>query len=504
MTPPIVPVILSGGAGTRLWPVSREALPKPFMKLGDGRSLLLRTFERARNLVPPGAPDSAAPGAARAVSSPLTWLVTNRDYYFLSRDELEPAAGAQGVRYLLEPSGRNTAPAIALATLAVAAEQGEDALLLVMASDHVIEDEEKFAACVARAATLAAQGWLVTFGIQPTGPETGFGYIEAGDALEGGLAVRRFVEKPDEARAREYLAAGNFFWNAGMFLFRARDFLAALETAAPLLAAGARRAWAASQGARRHEDAIELERESFCAMPSISIDYALFEKAPRVAVVPGDFGWSDVGAWPEIATQFPADALENRCSGRALFLESEGCFVHSDGRLVAALGMRDTVIVDTPDALLVMPRDRAQDVKKVVEALRESGDDKHIFHATVARPWGTYTVLQEGPQFKLKRIEVKPKGTLSLQMHHYRNEHWIVVSGTARVTRGDEIFLLATNESTYIKAGTRHRLENPGALPLVIIEVQSGQYVGEDDIVRFDDRYGRVEKAKAQEGTRNP
>jgi mannose-1-phosphate guanylyltransferase/mannose-6-phosphate isomerase len=487
MLAPIIPVILSGGAGTRLWPVSREALPKPFMKLGDGRSLLRRTFERAQ---------AVAPGA--------TWLVTNRDYYFLSRDDLAPASGADEVRYLLEPVGRNTAPAIALAALAVAARHGEDACMLVMASDHVIEDEAAFGACVRQAQALAAEGWLVTFGIRPTAPETGFGYIEAGAVLAGGRAVQRFVEKPDAARAAQFLAAGNYFWNAGMFLFRVRDFLAALEDSAPLLAAGARRSWAAStaastaqaggQAAHRMGDAIELERETFGALENISIDYALFEKAKRVAVVPGSFGWSDVGAWPEIAGQFPADAAGNRASGRALFLESEGCFVHSSGRLVAALGMKDAVIVDTPDALLVMPAARAQDVKKVVEAVRASGDDRAIFHATVARPWGTYTVLQEGPQFKLKRIEVKPGASLSLQMHHYRNEHWIVVSGTARVTRGEEVFLLATNESTYIKAGVQHRLENPGALPLVIIEVQSGQYVGEDDIVRFDDRYGRVEK----------
>jgi mannose-1-phosphate guanylyltransferase len=478
---PLIPVILSGGAGTRLWPVSREALPKPFMKLGDGRSLLRMTLDRAA-----------------ALSTDSALVVTNRDYYFLSRDELAGSemAKAGKVRFLLEPAARNTAPAIALATLAVAQSHGEDALLLVLAADHLIQDEAGFGACVARARALAGEGWLVTFGIAASAPETGFGYIESGKPLaHGGFAVQRFVEKPSLERAREFLAAGNYSWNSGMFCFRARDMLAALDEVAPELAAGARASWAQSQQHTAGVDATELHGPSFSALESISIDYAVFEKASRVAVVPGEFGWSDVGAWPEIAEQFPADAARNRAAGRALFTDSEGCFVHSHGRLVTVLGMKDTVVIDTPDALLVMPKDRAQDVKKVVAAVRASGDDKHIFHATVARPWGTYTVLQEGPQFKLKRIEVKPLSSLSLQMHHYRNEHWIVVSGTARVTNGEQVFLLATNESTYIKSGTQHRLENPGTLPLVLIEVQSGQYVGEDDIVRFDDKYGRVAKA---------
>ncbi len=481
MNAPLIPVILSGGAGTRLWPVSREALPKPFMKLGDGRSLLRRTIDRAAALSGHGA-----------------WVVTNRDYYFLSRDELEGStfAGAGSLRYLLEPVARNTAPAIALATHAVAQSHGQDALLLVLPADHLIEDESAFAACVRRAQALAGEGWLVTFGISATGPETAYGYIESGKALtDGGFEVRRFVEKPKRELAQEFLAAGNYSWNSGMFCFRVRDMLAALEQRAPALAAGARAGWAASRAHAAGADAVELDKASFGALESISIDYALFEKASQVAVVPGAFGWSDVGAWPEIAEQFAADPAQNRACGRALFVDSSRCFVHSHGRLVALLGMQDTVVVDTPDALLVMPSDRAQDVKKVVEAVRASGDDKHIFHATVARPWGTYTVLQEGPQFKLKRLEVKALCSLSLQMHHYRNEHWVVVSGTARVTNGENVFLLATNESTYIKAGTRHRLENPGTLPLVLIEVQSGQYVGEDDIVRFDDRYGRAEKA---------
>jgi mannose-1-phosphate guanylyltransferase/mannose-6-phosphate isomerase len=489
---PFVPVVLSGGAGTRLWPVSREALPKPFMKLADGRTLLRRTLDRAAGLIGRDAAVDKA-GAREGAPAGTIWLVTNRDYYFLSRDEL--AVNGPAVRFVLEPAARNTAPAIALATLAVAAEHGEDAIVLVMASDHLIDDESAFAACVGRARALATEGWLVTFGITADAPETGFGYIESGQKLaHGGFAVQRFVEKPNAERAREFIAAGNYSWNSGMFCFRARDMLAALDAVAPTLAVGARAAWAASKAGALGTDAIELQKESFGVLEKISIDYAVFEKAKKVAVVPGAFGWSDVGAWPEIAEQFPADEQQNRACGLALFVDSAKCFVHSHGRLVTVLGMQDTVIVDTPDALLVMPKDRAQDVKKVVDAVRSRGDDMHIFHRTVARPWGTYTVLQEGPRFKLKRIEVKPKSSLSLQMHHYRNEHWIVVSGTARVTNGEQVFLLATNESTYIKGGTQHRLENPGTLPLVLIEVQSGQYVGEDDIVRFEDQYGRVPK----------
>lgn len=473
----MIPVILSGGAGTRLWPVSREALPKPFMKMADGKSLLSKTVARAAGL-----------GASEA------WIVTNRDYYFLSRDDLADSAlnRDKGLHYLLEPVGRNTAPAIALAAHAVSQQHGPDTLMLVLAADHIIQDQAGFAHSVKKAVALADMGLLVTFGMAATAPETGFGYIEAGDAIgEQGFAVRRFVEKPRRDVAEAYLAAGNYYWNSGMFCFRARDFLQALELAAPELAQASAACWQASQQSVVGTDALELDKALFAKLQNISVDYAVFEKANNVAVVPGQFGWSDVGAWPEIAAQFPADEQGNQVVGDALLVDTHDTFVHAGERLVSVLGMQDVVIVDTPDALLVMPKDRAQDVKKVVEAVKATGQEKHIFHATVARPWGTYTTLLEGRSFKLKRIEVKPQSSLSLQMHHYRNEHWVVVEGTARVTNGDQVFLLATNESTYIKAGTRHRLENPGMLPLVIIEVQSGQYTGEDDIVRYDDKYGR-------------
>jgi len=477
VTADLVPTILSGGAGTRLWPVSREALPKPFMKMPDGRTLLRKTFDRA----------AALPGAGPA------WIVTNRDYYFLSRDELADARSGDRTRFLLEPTGRNTAPAILLAALAVADAHGDDACLLVLPADHLIDNEPAFAACVAQAQVLAANGWLTTFGITAKKPATGYGYIRGGDAIDGGgRAVRQFVEKPDLARAQQYVEDGNYLWNSGMFCFRAKDMLQAFESLKPALYQAGLACWEASRAKAVGGDSIELVRESFDACESISIDYAIFERAPRVAVVPGDLGWSDVGAWNEIAGQYAGDAQGNRAASEAIFVDSTGCFVHSHDRLVATLGLQDVYVVDTPDALLVLDKNRAQDVKKIVEQVRARGGDKHTYHVTVSRPWGTYTLLQEAPGFKIKRIEVKAGRALSLQMHYHRSEHWIVVSGTAKVVNGEQEFLVRTNESTYIPAGTRHRLENPGKMPLVMIEVQSGSYLGEDDIVRFQDLYGRV------------
>jgi mannose-1-phosphate guanylyltransferase len=474
---PLIPTILSGGAGTRLWPVSREALPKPFMKMPDGRTLFRRTCDRA----------AALPGAM------APWVVTNRDYYFLSRDELGGLPQTAQARLLLEPTGRNTAPAILLATLAIAEAHGEDACLLVLPADHLIDNERAFADCVAKARVLAAQHWLVTFGITAKTPATGYGYISAGDPIGGeGRVVKQFVEKPDLARAQQYLADGNYLWNSGMFCFRAGDMLRAFETLKPDLHRAGVACWEASRAKKVGDDGIELAREAFDRCESISIDYAIFEQAPKVAVVPGDFGWSDVGAWDEVAAQYAADKAGNRAASDAIFIDSAGCFVHSHDRMVAALGLKDVYIVDTPDALLVLDKARAQDVKKIVEQVKARGGDKHTYHVTVARPWGTYTLLQEAPGFKIKRIEVKSGRSLSLQMHYHRSEHWIVVSGTAKVVNGDKEFLVRTNESTYIPAGTRHRLENPGKVPLVMIEVQSGGYLGEDDIVRFEDKYGRA------------
>lgn len=473
----LIPTILSGGAGTRLWPVSREALPKPFMKMRDGRTLFRRTCDRAGAL-----PNADAP-----------WIVTNRDYYFLSRDELAGVAQGAQARFLLEPIGRNTAPAILLATLAVAESHGPEACLLVLSADHLIDNEAAFADSVAKAQALAAQGWLVTFGITATTPATGYGYIRAGDPIGGeGRAVRQFVEKPDLARAQQYVADGNYLWNSGMFCFRAGDMLRAFESLKPELHRAGLACWEASRAKKVGDDGLELAREAFDRCEAISVDYAIFEKAPKVAVVPGDLGWSDVGAWDEIAAQYAPDKAGNRSASEAIFVDSQGCFVHSHDRLVATLGLKDVYVVDTPDALLVLDKSRAQDVRKIVEQVKARGGDQHTYHVTVHRPWGTYTLLQEAPGFKIKRIEVKSGRSLSLQMHYHRSEHWIVVSGTARVVNGDKEFLVRTNESTYICAGTKHRLENPGKLPLVMIEVQSGGYLGEDDIVRFEDKYGRA------------
>ena len=480
----IVPVILSGGPGTRLWPVSREGLPKPFMKVASDRSLLQETLLRGEGL----------PGAERSL------VVTNRDYLFLSRDEVDALGGeVRPARFLLEPVGRNTAPAILMAAIAVARWHGEDAVMLAMPADHVIEDRAAFNEAVTHAAALARGGRLVTFGIRPTRPETGYGYIELGDPLGAdGHRVKRFIEKPDAARAKEFVQDPAFLWNSGIFCFRARDMIAAFDALEPAMAKAGRACWAASVPATSSADAVELDKAAFAGMRSVSIDYAIFERAPEVAVVPCSIGWSDVGSWKEIADRYAPDAEGNRSDGDVMFLDSRDSFVMADGRMAAAIGVSNLIVVDTPDALLVADREHTQDVKKIVERLKAAGSDKHALHLTVARPWGTYTVLQDAARFKIKRVEVKPGASLSLQMHHHRNEHWVVVNGTALVVNGDESMELQPNESTYIPAGNKHRLSNPGQENLVIIEVQVGDYLGEDDIVRFEDRYGRVADAPAK------
>jgi mannose-1-phosphate guanylyltransferase/mannose-6-phosphate isomerase len=474
----LIPVILSGGSGTRLWPVSREAFPKPFMKLGGALSLLQRTLTRCLPV---------ADGKRVAI-------VTNGEYLFKTREEVDSLPAARGVccTQLLEPRGRNTAPAIAIAAL-WAESVAPGATLLVLPADHLIPDEGAFQAAARNAARLAQDGALVLFGIQPTAPETGFGYIETGDAVAGGDArrVRRFVEKPDAARAMEFLQAGNFVWNSGMFCFTARAILAALETHAPDVLAQARTAWAASS-AGATDAQVMLDSAAFGACRDVSIDYAVMEKARDVVVLPSTFGWSDIGSWKAVSEQFEPDADGNTTVGDAMFVDTHGTHVQSDGRLVAAVGVDNLLVVDTPDALLVASKDASQHVKEIVARLKSRGHEAARLHRTVARPWGTYTVLQEGSRFKIKRIEVRPGQTLSLQMHHHRSEHWIVVSGTAKVTCDDRTYLVAANESTYIPIGTRHRLENPGVMDLVMIEVQCGDYLGEDDIVRFEDKYGRT------------
>ncbi len=471
---PMISVVLSGGAGTRLWPASRQGHPKPFMKLADGETLIEKTYARAKALG----------------SEMLT--VTNRDYYFMSRDEQE-RVGASG-DFLLEPFGRNTAPAIALAAKYVEAALGCEAVMLVLAADHLIADQAGFASAVAEAAKLAGDGYLVTFGIVPTAPETGFGYIEQGEALGGnptaGYKVARFVEKPDLETAKGYVSSGKYLWNSGMFCFKAGVFLGELNKTALEVAKAVDACWQAMQPLSNPQMA-EIPAELFKTAPDISIDYAVMEKSDKVAVVPGNFGWNDIGSWNAIRDLVQPDAAENRALGEAIFVDTQNTFVQSEDRLVATVGISDLMIIDTPDALLVAHRDKAQDVKKVVAQLKTDNHDAFKLHRTVARPWGTYTVLEEGNGFKIKRIEVKPDASLSLQMHRHRSEHWVVVNGTAKITNGENEILIQANESTYIPAGQKHRLENPGIIPCVMIEVQCGSYLGEDDIVRFDDKYGR-------------
>ena len=476
----LIPVILSGGAGTRLWPVSREGHPKPFMKLPDGQSLLQKTYRRA---------------AALAGKGDLM-IVTNRDYYFMSKDEFAAAklGPVARLQFLLESVGRNTAPAVALAALYAEERYGPDCQLLVLPADHLIADEASFAEAVSEAERLAQSGYLVTFGIRPETAETGFGYIECGAAIDGGSAanVLRFVEKPSEEKALEYLSSGRHLWNGGMFCFRADRILEEFRKHAPEVLESANHCWAGSRDQLRISPGmVEFDQERFEAMPDISIDYAVMEKSDRVAVIPGSFGWNDIGSWTAVSHLVEADSDNNRVIGDAVVIDSRNTFVKSEDRLVAAVGVDNLIIIETADAVLVADANRAQDVKKVATQLKAAGHESYRLHRTVARPWGTYTVLETGPRFKIKRIAVKPGASLSLQMHHHRSEHWVVVSGMAKVVNGDQENYVNTNESTYIAAGHRHRLENPGVLELVMIEVQSGDYLGEDDIVRFSDQYGR-------------
>jgi mannose-1-phosphate guanylyltransferase/mannose-6-phosphate isomerase len=466
----LVPVILSGGAGTRLWPLSRELHPKQMLPLVGSNTMLQDTVRRLAGL---------------EVAAPM--VVCNEAHRFLVAEQLR-SIDCKPRAIVLEPAGRNTAPAIALAAHATLAGEEGDPLLLVLPADHVIPDVAAFHRTIEVASAAARNGSLVTFGIVPTNPETGYGYIRRGGLAGGSYRIAEFVEKPDVARAQAFLASGDYYWNSGMFLFRARRYLEELEKFAPDIAAACGNSFA---GAVRDLDFTRIDPVAFRECRSESIDYAVMEKTSDAVVVPLDAGWSDVGNWTSLHAACEHDAQGNALFGDVMVEDTHDSYVYSSSRLVATVGLRDHVVVETKDAVLVAPKERAQDVKKLVARLKAFGRYEHALHREVFRPWGSYDSIDAGERFQVKRLIVHPGGALSLQMHHHRAEHWVVVSGTASITRGEETFLLEENQSTYIPVGVRHRIENPGRIPLHIIEVQSGSYFGEDDIVRFEDRYGR-------------
>jgi len=478
----IQPVVLSGGSGTRLWPLSREKYPKQLLPLIGEDSLLQATVRRVEGL---GLGTLAVP-----------MVVCNEEYRFVIAEQLR-LMGQPG-RIVLEPTGRNTAPALTLAALA-ALQDGADPVLLVMPADHVILDKPAFQAVVRQGALLAAEGAVVTFGITPDSPETGYGYIQSGALYGNGdgnaSTIARFVEKPDQATAQSYLDAGTYSWNSGLFMAKASVWLAAMAVCRADILAACQTAWDAGS---TDGEFVRVGKELFAACPSDSIDYAVMERIasgqaglPPGVVIPLSAGWSDVGAWDALWQVLPKDGAGNVAQGDVLLHDCRNTLALSEGRLIACVGVDDIVVVETADAILVAHKDKTQDVKKIVDSLKKQGRSEGQLHRKVFRPWGWYDSVDNGTRFQVKRIVVKPGGTLSLQMHHHRAEHWIVVSGTAKVTRGTETFLVTENESTYIPLGTTHRLENPGRVELEMIEVQSGSYLGEDDIVRFEDVYGR-------------
>ena len=469
------PVFLSGGVGSRLWPVSREAYPKQFLPLAGDQSMLLDTLARVSDLS----------------ESPPT-VICNDAHRFIVAEQLRES-GSVGGEIILEPVGRNTAPAVAVAAMRALATDPE-ALLLVLPADHMIQRPEVFCEAVRSAGPLAEAGRLVTFGVVPDRPETGYGYIRRDELLEGDIfAIGEFVEKPDAETAQRYLDSGDFFWNSGMFLFRAQTYLDELSRLAPEMVDACR---AALEAAETDLDFVRLDRAAFEACPGDSIDYAVMEKTELGAVVPLDCGWSDVGAWSALWETGESDAHGNVLQGDVLVDQSRDNYIRSESRLVAATGVDNLVVVETPDAVLVADRERVQDVKRLVTMLKSANRDEANVHARVYRPWGSYESLINGDRFQVKRIVVNPGQKLSLQKHHHRAEHWIVVAGSAEVTCEDRTFLLGEDESTYIPLGHKHRLVNPGRIPLELIEVQSGTYLGEDDIVRYDDIYGRSDGGK--------
>ena len=498
----LIPVILSGGAGTRLWPLSREHYPKQLLAPFGDHTLLQATVRRLHGLQKAG--DGKAITVAPAV------VVCNEDHRFLVAEQLR-LAGEQPGNILLEPVGRNTAPAATLAALRIA-ENDPSAIMLIMPADHLIQDTPAFHRAVQIAGHLAENGDVVTFGIVPTRAETGYGYIKLGPQISAAPGsdlsalppdasrltphvLEKFVEKPDAATAQSYLAGGDYLWNSGIFMMQAETWLEAIGRFHPDILAVCSQA---HEDGRQDGDFYRVDPAVFANCPSDSIDYAVMEKLtggdtshPRCTVVPLDAGWSDVGAWSSLWDVLPQDSQGNILKGDVIAEDTHDSLLIAESRLLAAIGLRDVIAIETSDAILIAPRDRAQDVKRIVARLKADGRSEHQAHRRVYRPWGSYEGIDNGDRFQVKRITVKPGASLSLQMHHHRAEHWVVVRGTARVTRGDEVFLLSENQSTYIPIGVRHRLENPGTLPLDMIEVQSGGYLGEDDIVRFEDNYGR-------------
>ena len=466
----VIPVILSGGAGTRLWPLSREMYPKQLLALTSKQTMLQDTAARLAKIA----------GAMPPI------VVCNEAHRFTVAEQLR-ALGVQASAILLEPAGRNTAPAVALAALK-ALDIHADATLIVAPADHVIRDAHQFAQAADVAVALAQEDKLITFGIVAHAPETGYGYIRRGEGAGPAYPVAQFTEKPPLDLAVQFVATGDYYWNSGMFVFKASRFLAELRNFAPDILEACT---AAYQAAKADLDFVRIDKAEFIKCRSESIDYAVMEKTQDALVLPLDVGWSDVGSWSSLFDALPADEEGNVLQGDVLTHDTHDCYVHSTSRLVAAVGMEDHIIVETKDAILVAPKDRVQDVKDLVAKIKKSGRTESALHREVFRPWGSYDSIDSGDRFQVKRLSVKPGGVLSLQMHHHRAEHWIVVQGAARITRNDETFLLAENESTYIPVGATHRIENPGKVPLHIIEVQSGSYLGEDDIVRFEDNYGR-------------
>ena len=470
----LVSVVLSGGAGTRLWPASRQAYPKPFMKLG-GSSLLAQAITRGQ-----------------ACGTDELLVITNQDHLFLTKGVIDELADPPTTRFLLEPKGRNTGPAIALAALHCAQVHGPDAVLMVLAADHLIPDTHAFVACAMEAAELAQKGRLVVFGIHPTSPDTGFGYLEVGHVSRDSQPVLRFVEKPDLPTAQGYLATGRYYWNSGMFCFTAQTMLDALARHAPHALAAARDAF---QGGATTGDVTRFDNHLFGLQPDISIDYAVMEKADNVSVVPAKFGWSDVGSWPAVSQAHTADASGNTFISDVVAIDTQGTHVQVEShgpKVVATVGVKDLVIVDTPDALLVAHKSAAQKIKSVVDALKVRGHESTQLPAAVHRPWGTYATLKEEAGYKVKRITVKPGESLSLQYHHQRAEHWVVVQGIGLVQVGDKEMRTEPGQYRYIPLKEKHRLSNIGTEELVLIEVQCGPYLGEDDIVRLADTYGRA------------